>query len=172
MAVIAFGIQSIGLGFLLRDRRRLDSVCYFAVKLGILNKRGSKVDKVAFKEAVQAELSRDELEGLRMYQVVSPTTGAKLLFMPIIRKAGLGGIQWTARLHYRGAMGYVRLGKNAIEVAGFPSDYYDKAKIFLAQLQEQYAVLPASEAKLELVEGKIEAQRVAEGLPELPTEGE
>lgn len=127
------------------------------------------MDKVAFKEAVQAELSQDELAGLRMYQVVSPTTGAKLLFMPIIRKGG-GSVQWTARLHYRGAMGFVRLGSNAIEVAGFPKDYYDKAKMFLAQLQERYAILPASETKLELVEGKIESQRLAEGLPELPKE--
>lgn len=128
------------------------------------------MDKVAFKEAVQGELSRDALEGLRMYCVTSPTTGAKVLFMPVIRKAGLAGVQWQARVHYKGAMGYVRLGKNAIEVAGFPTDYYDKSKIFLAQLQEQYAVLPASEAKLELVEGKIESQRLAEGLPELPKE--
>lgn len=130
------------------------------------------MDKVAFREAVNVELSRDELEGLRMYQVVSPTTGAKILFMPIIRKAGAAGVYWTARLHLKGAIGYLRLGKNAVEVAGFPSDYLEKSQVFLAQLQSKYALIPATEASLELVEGKIEAERVAEGLPEVEAEAE
>jgi len=123
------------------------------------------MNKVAFKEAVDGVLTEDKLKGLRMYQVVSPT-GAKLIFQPIIRKAG-ASVSWCVRCFYPGAMGYIRVNKTVVESAGFPSDYLEKSHLFLAQLNEEYGILPAGEAKLELIEGKLQEQREAEGLPEL-----
>jgi hypothetical protein len=91
-------------------------------------------------EAVEAEPLKEEPVGLRMYEVVSPTTGAKLLFMPVIRKGG-NYVYWTARVHFKGAIGYVRLGANSLEAAGFPADYLEKSKIFLQQLNSKYKVM-------------------------------
>jgi hypothetical protein len=91
-------------------------------------------------EAVEAEPLKEELAGLCMYQVVSPTTGAKLIFRPVIHKGG-NYINWTAQIHFEGTMGYVRLGVNALKAAGFPPDYLEKSKIFLQQLNSKHKVM-------------------------------
>jgi hypothetical protein len=91
-----------------------------------------------FLETAKRELSAEELGGLRAYQ--ASTDRGSVIFMPVIRKMGQE-IQWTARTYMKGAMGPLPVTKASLKAIGAPPDWNEKAKTFLAALQEEHPAL-------------------------------
>jgi hypothetical protein len=91
-----------------------------------------------FINRAKRELSAQELEGLRAYQ--ASTSRGSVVFMPVIKKMGQE-IQWTARTYVKGAMGPLPVNKASLKAIGAPNDWSDKAKTFLAALQEEHPAL-------------------------------
>ena len=108
--------------------------------LGIkLNLRGDKMTQPDFLENVRRELSAEELSGLRVYQ--ANTDRGSVLFMPIIRGFGRQ-VQWTSRVHIKGAIGPLPATRASLKAIGAPDDWADKSRTFLDALQREYPAVP------------------------------
>ena len=92
-----------------------------------------------FLQNAKRELSAEELSGLRVYQ--ANTDRGSVLFMPIIRGFGQQ-VQWTSRVHLKGAMGPLPATRASLKAIGAPDDWADKGRMFLEALQSEYPAIP------------------------------
>jgi len=103
-----------------------------------------------FLEKARRELTAKELGGLRVYE--AQTDKGSVLFMPIIRKGHQ--VQWTSRLHIKGAMGPIPVSKASLRAIGAPDDWTDKTRTFLDALQSEYSALPGGSDSAQLPPGE------------------
>ena len=89
-----------------------------------------------FLEKAKRELSARDIQELKMYQTTSPT-GARLIFMPIVRKWG-ADVNYSVRVHYPGVSGPLPLSKAALDAGQFPESYLEKSRTFVKALGEHY----------------------------------
>ena len=69
------------------------------------------------------------------------TDRGSVTFMPIIR--GMGSqVQWTARVHIKGASGPVPLSRASLRAIGAPYDWTEKSRSFGEAHQREYPALP------------------------------
>ena len=91
-----------------------------------------------FLEATQRELTEEELQGLTSYRARADR--GSVSFLPIVRGMGQQ-VQWTARVHIKGAIGPVPVSQASLSAIGAPEDWTEKSVMFLDTLQRKYASL-------------------------------